>query len=246
MQWRRHFQQSVARERHIDWDRGITLPEDLKGPAILSFQALQRGLSSPGNDLRTKVRQQCAPEYAEAIDLYVKEKNIHADQLAKWLWAAGSRPGKRTLTDFAFRRMRRRFDWAGELKVLLTAEMATVPLFRIFANNIDCLVTHQVVEAILDDQAYHLGFHIDHLREEMEQRSGRERAILQQTWGAFFATVLGAVLADNHEFFAALGYDKLAFWTDAWNLFAQVQTGLNGSAHLGAVLGRDPRIQFAL
>jgi len=142
--------------------------------------------------------------------------------------------------------MRRRFEWTGELKVLLTAEIITMPLFRIFSNNTSCALTHQVVEEILENQAYHIGFHIDHLREEIKKRSSIERTIQQQTWSVFFASVLSAVIADNQKLFSALNYDKLTFWTDAWNLYVQVQTGLHGSPHLNAVLSHDPRIQFAI
>lgn len=197
-------------------------------------------------NLRTKVRRACTPEYARCIDLYVAEKAVHADLLMRLLWDAGSEPSKRQWTDFLFRHVRRRFDWARELVVILTVEMASSPFFRILANNVDDPTVRRVLELILEDQAYHLGFHIDHLREVMEGRTGLERLALQQLSGALFATTLSIVIADHRELFAALGYDKLKYWTDAWNLFAQVQTGLNGSQHLAAVLGRDPRLKFAL
>jgi hypothetical protein len=246
MQWLHHFRSSVRREREIPWESGIRLRSEVRAPIVATLRIFQRGLTSSGINLRTKVRQSCSPEYAECIDLYVQEKNIHAELLMKWLWAADAEPAGRILLDFGFRRFRRRFDWVRELMVLLTAEMVSMPLFRVLANSVDDPTTRALLEEILADQAYHLGFHIDHLRDELQKRSRWERLAAQQAWSALFAGSLSAVLIETSEVFDALPYDRLAFWTDAWNLFAQVQTGLHGSRHLSGMLVRDPRLKFAL
>mgnify|MGYP000855398047 CR=1 FL=1 len=246
MQWLKHFEASAQRPRNVAWSGGVALDPHVREPVIASLQTFQRGLTSPGINLRTKVHKSCTPEYAQCVDLYVAEKAMHADLLMRLLWDAGSEPSSRQWTDFLFRHLRRRFDWARELVVLLTVEMAAVPFFRILANNVPDPALRRVLEIILEDQAYHLGFHIDHLREAMEGRSGVERLALQQLSAAMFGSTLAIVIADHRALFEALGYDKLKYWTDAWNLFAQVQTGLHGSQHLAAVLGRDPRLKFAL
>jgi hypothetical protein len=246
MQWLTHFESSVHRERPIPWARGIHLDPSVRGPVVEALRVFQRGLTSSGIDLRSKVRQSCDAPYAQCIDLYVQEKNVHAELLMKWLWEAGSEPTKRVLLDFGFRRFRRRFDWLRELMVILSAEMASMPFFRVLANSIDDPVTNALLEEILADQAYHLGFHIDQLREELAGRSRWERLFQQQAWGAMFGGTLSAVLIETSDVFDALDYDRLAFWTDAWNLFAQVQTGLSGSQHLASILSRDPRIRFTL
>ncbi|MFT4704566.1 MAG: hypothetical protein ACI81R_002271 [Bradymonadia bacterium] len=246
MQWLSHFERSLARTRELPWQDGVNLAPALRTPVLASLGSIQRGLTSPGIHLRTKVRAQCTEEYARCIDLYVNEKTVHSELLMRLLWDAKSAPKKRALVDFAFRRLRRRSDWAWEIMVLLTAEMASAPFLRVISNTVDDPLTRSVLETIIDDQAFHLGFHIDHLRPAMEERDNMERLALQQAWGAFFTTALSVVLIDNRETFAALKYDKLAFWTDAWNLFAQVQTGLNGSQHLAALLGKDPRLKFVV
>ena len=246
MQWLNHFEASAKRPRAIHWDLGIQLSPELAEPVLASIQTFQRGLTSPGVNLRTKVRRDCPPEYAACVDLYVAEKAIHADLLARILWAADSEPAKRAWPDFLFRHLRRRFDYTRELMVLLTVEMASMPFFRILANQVGCPLITDVLEVILEDQAYHVGFHIDHLREVMNDKGGLEKLAIQQAWGAMFASTLSVVMTDNREVFRALEYPKLTYWTDAWNLFAQVQTGLWGSAHLNALISRDPRISFAL
>ncbi len=246
MQWLQHFRASVDRPREVRWDVGVQLDAELRDPVIRSLQTFQRGLTSSAVNLRTKVRQQCEPEYAECVDLYVREKSVHSDLLMRVLWTAESGPRKRLWVDFMFRHLRRRFDWAREVMVILTAEMASMPFFRVLANNAGDPLVKEVLEIVLEDQAYHLGFHIDHLRDEMHGRSNLERLALQQAWGGLFASTLSVVMADNRTVFQVLEYDKLAFWTDAWNLFSQIQTGLNGSQHLAALLGRDPRLKFAL
>ncbi|TVQ96237.1 MAG: ferritin-like domain-containing protein [Deltaproteobacteria bacterium] len=246
MQWIEHFRDSVARPREADWSRGVHLDAELREPVLRSLQAFQRGLSSPGTDLRTKVRRGADADYAVAVDLYVQEKNIHADLLARLLWAAQSEPYTRRWPDFFFRRLRRRFDWAPEMMILLTAEMASMPFFRTLANHAGDPLLREVLEGILQDQAFHIGFHIDHLRPEMERRGGKERVVLQHAWGTFFSATLMVLIQDNTRVFDALGHQRIAYWTDAWNLFAQVQSGLHGSRNLGALLGRDPRIRFVV
>lgn len=246
LQWQEHFEHSVRRERRVQWQLGVQLRPEHRDPIIASIQLFQRGLSSPGLDFRTKIRRACPREFADCVDLYVQEKAVHSELLLRWLWAADAEPSKRHVVDFTFRHVRRRFDWAREMAILLTAEMVSMPFFRVLSNHVDDPVTRQVVESVLADQAWHLGFHIDTLRAELESRSGRERFLIQQAWGAMFTSALTVVISTNGAVFDALKYDRLTFWTDAWNLFAQVQTGLTGSQHLASVLGRDPRLKFAI
>src|SRR6056297_1966059 len=111
MQWRAHFRDSVDRERGFDWEGGVQLDPTSREPVVVALQHIQRALSSPGLNLRTKVRRNCSREYAECIDLYVREKGIHADLLAQLLWEMGEEPSKRFWADFLFRRFRRRFGW---------------------------------------------------------------------------------------------------------------------------------------
>lgn len=246
MQWRAHFRDSVVRERAFSWEDGVQLAPASREPVVVALQHIQRALSSPGLNLRTKVRRSCSREYAECIDLYVKEKGIHADLLAQLLWEMGEEPSKRFWADFLFRRFRRRFGWTGELMVLLTAEMTAVPLFRVIANHTQDPLVTAVLESIIEDEAFHLGFHIDHLRPELRKMSNLSNVAMQHAWGALFSATLSYVMTDLHDLFKTFGYSRLTFWTDAWNLFAQVQTGLNGSEHLNALISRDPRLKFAL
>ena len=246
MQWLGHLRDSVQRERDMDFTRGVTLSEPARAATLRALQFFQRGLSSPGMNLRSKVRQGCPEEYIECIDLYVREKGIHADLLARLIWAMGGEPGKRNVPDFVFRRFRRRFGWTAEIMVLLTAEMVMAPVLRVMVNHVDDPLVRDVVSSILADQAWHIGFHIDHLRPEVRAMSGVENFALQAAWGALFTTTLTVLLAECEPLFESIGYSRLTCWTDAWNLFAQVQTGLNGSDHLNAILSRDPRIRFAL
>lgn len=246
LKWLEHFERSLRRDRPFDFRQPLLLPAEVRGPVLASLQVFQRGLTSTGLDLRTKVRETCDRDYALAMDLYVREKNAHAELLAQLLWAAGERPSKRNLPDFLFRRIRRSLDWAPEVMVLLCAEMATMPFFRVLASHLEQPLVQDVLESIIADQAWHLGFHIDHLRPELEARSAIERTVLQQAWVGVFGTTLSGLLVETHDVFEALGYRRLAYWTDAWNLFAQVQSGLSGSPHHSAILLRDPRLRFVV
>lgn len=246
LKWLEHFEQSLARDYNFNFSQPIVLPPETRRPVIASLQVFQRGLTSTGLDLRSKVRDTCEPDYALAMDLYVQEKNKHAELLAQLLWAAGERPSKRNLPDFLFRRVRRSLDWAPEVMVLLCAEMATMPFFRVLASQVEQPLIQEVLECIISDQAWHLGFHIDHLRPELAARSAVERTLLQQAWVAVFGSTLTGLLIETRDVFAAFDYKRLAYWTDAWNLFAQVQSGLHGSAHHSAILQRDPRLKFVV
>ena len=246
MQWVKHFERSVRRERWMGDGQPLRLPPELRQPLVGTLQVFQRGLSSSGHDLRTKVREHCDADYARAVDLYVQEKNIHAEMLAQLLWAAGSHPRGRHASDFLFRRVRRRLDWLPELALLLSVEIASVPYFKMLAHHVDEARFCSVLNDITSDQAYHLGFHIDHLRPALAERSASQRIALQQAWVGLFANTLAALLFETRDVFRTLDLDRHAYWTDAWNLFAQVQSGLHGSAQLGALLTRDPRLKFVV
>lgn len=246
MQWRAHFRESVERPRTYDFDQGISLDPSIKAPLIGALRFFQRSLNSAGLDLRTKVRQNCSEEYIECIDLYVREKAIHAEQLAQLIWAADGEPGRRNVPDFLYRRLRRRLDWQPELVALLTGELVMLPVMRVIANQVKDPLVSQVVNDIVYDQSFHIGFHLDHLREEVRKLSSIKNVAMQATWASFFASSLTILLAECHPFFDAVSYPRLTCWTDAWNLFSLVQGGLNGSDHLNSSLMRDGRIRFAL
>jgi len=246
MQWRAHFRDSVERPRTYDFEQGIQLDPDVKMPLIGALRFFQRGLNSAGLDLRTKVRKNCSPEYIECIDLYVREKSIHAELLAQLLWAGGAEPGRRNVPDFLYRRLRRRLQWQPELVALLTGELVMLPVMRVIANQAKDPLVAAVVNDIIYDQSFHIGFHLDHLREEVRKLSAMQNVGVQALWASFFASSLTVLLAECHPFFDAIAYPRLTCWTDAWNLFSLVQGGLNGSDHLNSNLMRDGRIRFAL
>lgn len=246
MQWLSHFRDSVERERTYDFGQGVSLDPAIREPVMGALSFFQRALSTPGMDLRTKVRRGCPDEYIECIDLYVREKSHHADALAQLLWAAGEEPGRRNVADFMFRRLRRRLDWQPELLVLLTGELVMVPVMRVISNHVKDPLVKAVVDDILFDQSFHIGFHLDHLRAEVRKLGSLGNVAMQATWASLFTSALSVLLRECHPLFNAIGYSRLTCWTDAWHLFATVQAGLNGSDHLNSLLMRDSRIRFAL
>lgn len=246
MQWRAHFRDSVERPRAYDFEQGIQLDADVREPLMGALRFFQRGLNSAGLDLRTKVRANCSPEYIECIDLYVREKAIHAEMLAQLLWAGGSQPGRRNVPDFLYRRLRRRLPWQPELVALLTGELVMLPVMRVIGNQAKDPLVQAVVNDIVYDQSFHIGFHLDHLRYEIRKQRSVANVAIQGVWASFFASSLTILLAECHPFFDAIEYPRLTCWTDAWNLFALVQAGLNGSDHLNSNLMRDGRIRFAI
>lgn len=246
MQWLAHFRDSSERPRVREISATLDLEPALRAPIVQTLTFFQRALSTPGMDLRSKVRRSCPDEYVECIDYYVREKNVHADMLARVIWALGGEPERRNMPDFVFRRVRRRLDWQPELLVLLTAEMVMVPVMRVIANHVREPEIKAVIEDILLDQAFHIGFHLDHLRTEVRSLSSMGNVAMQAAWSSMFAAALTVLLRECHPFFDAVGYSRLTCWTDAWHLFATVQTGLNGSDHLNSLLMRDPRLRFAL
>lgn len=246
MQWLSHFRDSVERERAYDFGQGVSLEPAIREPVMGALAFFQRALSTPGMDLRSKVRRGCSAEYVECIDLYVQEKSLHADALAKLLWAAGEEPGRRNVADFMFRRLRRRFDWQPELLVLLTGEIVMVPVMRVISNQVKDPLVKAVVDDILYDQSFHIGFHLDHLRTEVGKLGSLGNVAMQAAWASLFTSALSVLLRECHPLFDAVGYSRLTCWTDAWHLFSTVQAGLNGSDHLNSMLSRDSRIRFAL
>lgn len=246
MQWLTHFRESARRERSFDFARPVTLDASQRETLLQALSFFHRAINTPGLDLRTKIRQGRHDEYVECVDLYVREKNAHAELLAQLIWRLGGEPSRRNVPDFLLRRFRRRLSWQPELLVLLTGEMVMVPVLRVMANQTTDPVTKEVLQSILADQAFHIGFHLEHLKDEVAALGGWGNVAMQSVWAAFFSSMLGVLLTECHAMFDALGYSRLTCWTDAWHLFAQVQIGLNGSNHLNPILMHDGRLRFAL
>lgn len=246
MQWLVHFQDSVARPRNFDFSRPLELEPYQRGPLLQALGFFHRAINTPGIDLRTKIRKNAPVEYVKSVDLYVREKGIHAELLAQLIWRLEGEPARRNVPDFMFRRLRRRLPWQQELAVLLTGELVMVPVLRVIANSVTDPLTKEVIQSILADQAFHIGFHLEHLKMEVRQLGSLGNVAMQTVWSSFFASMLGVLLTECHDMFDALGYSRLTCWTDAWHLFAQVQVGLNGSNHLNPILMHDGRLRFAL
>ena len=246
MQWLVHFQDSVSRARSFDFTRPLELEPFQREPLLQTLGFFHRAINTPGIDLRTKIRKGSPKEYVECVDLYVREKGIHAELLAQLIWRLEGEPSRRNAPDFLFRRLRRRLPWQPELLVLLTGELVMVPVLRVIANAVADPLTKEVLQSILQDQAFHIGFHLEHLKGEVRGLGSMGNVAMQTVWAGFFSSVLGVLLAECHDMFDALGYSRLTCWTDAWHLFAQVQVGLNGSQHLNPILMHDGRLRFAI
>jgi hypothetical protein len=212
--WLAYFQLNRARGTAIPWERGVRVAPALHGPLVRSLQRFQVGESGDGRHLRRAAQATRDAAYAAALDLFVAEEQKHAGILARLLQGMGAGLLRRHWSDACFVWVRHLAGLHGELLVLLVAEIVGERFYRLVYAHGGNAVLRRAMAEILDDEAGHVAFHCETLRDGLGAHPAWARGAIHAVWTLFFHVVCLVVILDHRGFLAAVRVTPLAFWRD--------------------------------
>lgn len=217
LSWLRYFEANRSHFISPDWQTPCPLSPELRACLARSLSHFQLGESGAGRHLLETAAKQVESDaaYRRALELFVAEEGEHARLLQLLVERLGGRLIKRHWTHLLFRAARRALGLNFEIQVLLIAELVGTAYYRVLQRRARDPILDQVCTRILDDEAQHVAFHLDHLRANHAALLPAERAAWCLQFQLLFTAALHAAWIDHRGALAATGAKREEFCTEA-------------------------------
>lgn len=215
--WLRYFEDNRRNFSEPDWLAPCPLQPDLRGRLASSLSHFQLGESGGGRHLFAQAARQARedPAYLRALELFVAEEGEHARLLQSLVQRFGGRLIERHWTHLLFRVARRALGLNFEIQVLLIAELVGTAYYRMLQRRARDPILDQVCARILADEAQHVAFHLDHLRDIHSALLPAERAGWSLQFQILFTAALGVAWLDHRRALQATGASRGEFFVAA-------------------------------
>ncbi|MEO7723867.1 MAG: ferritin-like domain-containing protein [Chthoniobacterales bacterium] len=215
--WLHYFEQNRGRCIEPDWTAPSPLAPELRARLARSLSHFQLGESGGGQHLFRKATAQLAdhPAYRSALELFVAEEAEHARLLQSLVTRFGGRLIQRHWTHFLFRTARRALGMNFEVQVLLIAELVGTAYYRMLQRRARDPILDQVCARILADEAQHVAFHLDRLRNVHTALLPIERAAWFLQFQFLFSAALHVAWIDHRDALVAIGTRREEFFGEA-------------------------------
>ena len=235
--WLQYFEENRRRFIEPDWPAPCPLVRELRARLARSLSHFQLGESGGGSHLFGKAAQQIEHDaaYHRALELFIAEEAEHARLLEGLVGRFGGRLIKRHWTHLLFRTARRALGLNFEIQVLLIAELIGTAYYRMLARRARDPILDQVCARILADEAQHVAFHLDRLRDLHGGLLPAERAAWSLQFQFLFTAALSAAWFDHRGALSAIGTRRLEFFAAARaeciSFLDALAAGLTSSVH---------------
>lgn len=232
LEWKHYFQENLKKER-IDWSKSPQITEERKKQILYSLKAWQKGETSDGRHLRRAASKYSKrfnePEYAKAIDLFIKEEQKHGENLGRYIDALGEKRVKFDLGDYAFRSVRY-FLTNMELWTItvIIVESAAQIFYQALKNAAECKLMDDICTDILIDEAAHIDFQAERLYTIYNNRSTTRKMVSYYGYRVLFEVVILAIWMGHKKAFKAGGYDHSRFEILMRKKFINIMTFITG------------------
>lgn len=225
--WRATFEQRSTRPLPCI-DDVTEIPPPLREPLAGSLARFQLGETGEGRivaDLRRAQTGDPCPDYLESMRMFVAEEGRHAAVLGRAVRALGGHPLPRAWSASAFARVRRLAGPGLELLVLLAAEVAAATFYGVLVERLPSGSLRTALRDIADDEAMHLRFHVDFLRQAL--RSPSTRRAVAAAWSTLGVAAGVVVALDHGPVLRRLGVGRAAVIIRAAGLVADIDDAIN-------------------
>jgi hypothetical protein len=219
-QWHAYFTDNCQGSSLLRCETDVRLDDDEWQAVIKSLQAFQLGESSEGLHL-----YRCAAQYAdisgdaqylEAIKLFIREEQRHAQYLARFMELAGIPLVRKIFIDGVFRMLRQLMGLECSVGVLITAEIIAKVFYRVLHDATRSPFLKAICDQILRDEKMHVQFQAERLA---ILRKGRRIIPLLVTNFAqrfLFAGTVLVVWMKCRDTLRAGHYTFTSFFHDCW------------------------------
>lgn len=217
LSWLRYFEANHRNLIEPDWQAPSPLAPGLRARLARSLSHFQLGESGGGRHLFEKAAQQLAEDaaYLRALELFVAEEGEHARLLRALVERFGGRLIERHWTHLLFRFARRALGLNFEIQVLLIAELVGTAYYRVLQRRARDPILDQVCTRILTDEAQHVAFHLDRLRDIHAELLPAERAFWNLQFQLLFTAALQVAWIDHRGALQATGAHRREFFAEA-------------------------------
>mgnify|MGYP001822967557 CR=1 FL=1 len=221
-------------ERNQDWQRWVdfftsranrplpAIADQIDRQAVPSsvarslaiFQLGESGGGSIVEQARTSRIAEIDDAYADAMQLFVREENRHADVLAICVRLLGGELIRENWTAKLFVWSRRLIGLRLKVIVLLAAEVVGICYYHLLASRLRSGAIEAWLTELVRDEKSHLEFHCEFLRSQVTSRSRKWLFVL--TWRATMAAAAIAVMIDHRAAIRDVGLEPGTVWRRWW------------------------------
>jgi hypothetical protein len=222
-EWIDHFRWNERHQAVPPWEDGAQVaPGELEAIAA-SLQEFQLGESSEGRHLMAGARDYAArtgdAAYPEAVELFIRVEQRHAQALARYMALAGVPTIHWSWADTVFRALRRAAGLRTSIAVMITAELIAKVCYPALREATRSPLLRAVCDQIIQDKIRHVEFMAERLA---MLRRGRTRLRLALTHGMhrlLLAGTCAVVWLTHARALRAGGLNLARFWSETWRHF---------------------------
>lgn len=223
--WHHYYEQRQDHLDHINWETDQLLSPQEKETIYTSIQQFQRGEHSEGHNLlrqaRVFARQIQQPDYATAIELFIKEEQRHAMVLARYMRQQSIPAIRGHWVDSIFRSMRKYFTFDISIMVLLTAELISAVYYIALDKATRSGVLKAICRQILIDEDMHISFQCFTLRTMLSERNRFLQFVFRQAQRILLAGTVVVVWWHHNKVLSKGGFDLPGFATACFQQLEQ-------------------------
>jgi hypothetical protein len=210
--------------------------KDSRFPASLArslaiFQLGESGGGTVVDQARNTDLEYVDDFYVNAVALFVKEENRHAEILARCVDHLGGKLISENWTARLFVAARRLLGLRLKVMVLLAAEVVGLCYYNLLAAKLDSSPVGSLLSQLVDDERAHLQFHCRFLN--LQTGNNWRRAVFVVAWRVTMIAAAIAVLVDHYPAIRDLGIKPTVIWR-RWMLYSRLAERL-------VVAGPEPR-----
>jgi hypothetical protein len=221
-EWVAYFRANLATCRPIFWERGEEVSRAEMDAIASSLQGWQLGETSDGSHLRAAAARYAdrvgEPEYATAVELFIREEQRHGEMLGRFLDLAGTGRVQSNWGDSLFRAAR---YFLTDMEVWTTPVVMVETLALVYYNAIRRATRSAVLGAIcrqiLADEVPHLRFQCERLAIIFRDRSPFLLGLTMLSHRLGFFAVMLLVWLGHRKALRAGGYGWRRYWRAAWD-----------------------------
>jgi hypothetical protein len=229
-EWLLYFQNNKENRAKINFAKDLSIPFATRAPLIRTLQRFQIGETGEGKHLRKCARSVNDPDYADCIDLFIKEEQYHALVLAQMIQALDGELLTWHWTDLAFIGLRRMLALKTEILILLIAEIIGKCFYNACSNSLTDSRFKDAFGLIVLDEIGHLEFHCDFLHEQTKALPVAVLRVCYFIWCVLFFSACLVFIADNKPALKAIKISPRTFFDDCSRTFHRSarRIGLSG------------------
>jgi hypothetical protein len=156
--WKEYFESNQGHFKDIDWEGPDGLTDNEAEFIYKSIRQFQHGENSEGRHLFQFAKKLNNEAYLQCIRFFIKEEQMHAAVLGKFMARYRIRKIKSHWIDIVFRRLRKLAGLENSILVLLTAEIISKIYYEALGNVTRSALLQKICTQILRDEDQHIAF----------------------------------------------------------------------------------------